>query len=203
MPRDDAYLLHAALSNGGTPPIVIELILELYPASAKIRVPGTDRYPIHIAAGSPSYTPLPFESAISMSFALEMIVLAHPDTIHLDSSGQSALHIAIDSGKTYEELRPLLEENPRSLAVPDICSGLFPFQQMASIESVVPTHRLIRTRTSTTKWHERSTEENGRLLRSFQTEYDQEKVSSIFELLRAKPEVLEACMAKDSFSIYF
>jgi hypothetical protein len=203
MPRNGEYLLHAALSNGGTPPIAIELLLELYPASVQMKIPGTDRYPIHIAAGSPSYMPLPFESVISMSSALEMIVLVHPEGLHLESSGRSVLHIAIDSGKIWQELDPVLEQDPKSLSVPDVCSGLFPFQQIASSETFVPTHRLIRSKTSTVKWNERSPEENGRMMRELQRDYGREKLSAIFDMLRAKPEALEGspCSAKDSLNM--
>jgi hypothetical protein len=201
MPRNDEYLLHAALSNGGTPPIVIELILELYPKSVQMRIPGTDRYPIHIAAGSPSYARLPFEKIISMSSALEMIVLVDPDALHLESTGRSALHIAIDGGKTRQELRPMIDADPDLLSEPDLCSGLFPFQQMASRESFTPTHRLIRSRTSTVKWYDQSPADNARLLRSFQHEYERDKLSSVFEMLRTKPEVLEACVVKDSLNL--
>ena len=151
LPQKDEYLLHAALSNGGTPPIVIELMLELYPNSVHMRIPGTDKYPIHIAAASPSYARLPFEKTVSMGSALEMIALVDKDSLHLRSTGRSPLHIAIDGGKTWDELCPLIDAEPDFLAEPDLCSGLFPFQQVAAIETFTPTHQVSLRLTNVSK----------------------------------------------------
>jgi len=69
-------LLHAALWNSDIiPPIVIELILQLYPLSVyKIQL-DTSLYPLHAAATIFSYIPLPFERNLFMGTVLEMITL--------------------------------------------------------------------------------------------------------------------------------
>ena len=54
--------------------------------------------------------------------------------------------------------------------------------------------KLIRARTSTVKWYDQSPADNGRLLRSFQHEYERDKLTSVYKILRADPEVLEVCL---------
>jgi hypothetical protein len=194
MPHHDIFLVHAALSNGGTPPIAIELLLELFPNSIKTPIPGTNQLPAHVAAESPSYPPMPFETVISMTSALEMLVLAHPGAATLESDGRNLLQIAIDSGKTWPEVQCIVLEQPTLLKLRDARNHLFPFQQMASAESFMPLQDWMQAKTFALKWTDRSPAENGLMLRRFQREYHLEKLSAIVEMLRAQPEALEVCM---------
>lgn len=192
MPRGEIFLLHATLSNGGTPPIAIELLLELFPDSIKTPIPGTNQFPAHIAAASPSYCPMPFETAISMSSVLEMLVLAYPGALSLESNGRNFLELAIASGKTWSEVRSIVLEKPTLLELRDRRSQLFPFQQMSSTESSMPLQDWMHAKTFATKWTDRTPAENGAMLRRFRREYHLDKLSAIFEMLRAQPGALEA-----------
>jgi hypothetical protein len=192
---DDNYLLHAALSNGVTPPIIIKLILKLFSESVKMPIPGTDRYPIHLAARSPSYAPLPFETEIPMPSALELVALANPEMSRCSSNGKMPLQLAICSGKTWQDIRTLVYKDPKCLLIQDMDSGLFPFQQIASKESFTRSHRVVRSRIGPIKWYEKSAAENGKFLMGFQADYQRDKLTSVFEILRAKPDVLDAAAA--------
>jgi hypothetical protein len=74
-------------------------------------------------------------------------------------------------------------------------SGLFPFQQSASNESFTLSHKVVRSRIGPIKWYEKSAAENGKFLMGFQADYQRDKLTSVFEILRAKPDVLDAAAA--------
>ncbi len=192
MPHEDVYLLHAALSHSGTPPIAIELMLMLFPKSIAIPIPGTDEYPIHLAAKSPSYAPMPFET-VPITSILEMIILANPKTVSLVSNGRNILQIAIDAGKTWQELYPIVQNHRSLLKQRDPSTGLFPFQQVASCKSFLSLQDWMHVKTFAMKWTDRTPAENGLMIRRFQRKYQQEKTTTIFEMLRAQPRVLEMC----------
>lgn len=195
MPHDDIYLLHAALSNGETPPIAIELLLELSPKSIMTPIPGTDEYPIHIAANGPSYNPMPFETIVSMTSTLEMIILASPQKIDIQSNGRNILQIAIQSGKNWHDLRPIIQQYPVLLQRRDPVTGLLPFQQVACIESFVSLHEWMQAKTFATKWTDRTPTENGLMIRKLRREYQDDKTNTIYEMLHAYPHALETRLA--------
>lgn len=188
-PQTRDYLLHAALWNGSKiPPIVIELILELYPASVLLRQPGTGLYPLQITAQSLSYRPFSFEETISMSSALEMLSLIHEDAFYFKTkTGRLPIHQALWSGKTWPEVRTLAEIAPETLLIADPSSGLLPFQAAACSSSFVPKNLIFRSSCLDTQWAEYSPEENARSLTAIYHAYDLEKLTTIFEILRTTP----------------
>jgi len=191
MPRNNEFLLHAALSNGNTPPILVELLLELYPASVMMKIPGTDEYPIHLAAREPAYNRFPFEATLSMDSALEMIALSFPEAASFLFRGGSPLQMAIGCGKTWKEVKCLLKLNPNSLVSADPITGLFPFQQMASMETCLPSYIVARKKTTMVRWHDQTAKQNARILKNAQREYHLDKLSSTFEILRMRPSALQ------------
>ena len=184
MPHEEVFLLHAALSNGGTPPIVIELILELFPKAIRTPKPGTDQYPIHIAAESVSYTPMPFESVISMPSALEMIVLAYPRAVRRECGGRNVLQTAIRSGKLWNELKPILDVEPLLVKIRDRSSGLLSYQFAAAQENIMPLELLMQSKTFATMWSDRTSSENGLLLVRLRRDFDCDTLSTIYEMLQ-------------------
>ncbi|KAL3921280.1 MAG: hypothetical protein SGILL_002829 [Bacillariaceae sp.] len=192
-PQNRDYLLHAALWNcRQIPPIVIELIAEVYPASVFTKQPGTDLYPLQIAARSHSYRPFAFENVISMSSALEMLSLLDEDAVRIHSTdGKIPLHDAISSRKPWSELRPLIEKAPKSPLKKDPSTGFFAYQTAACIDSFIPRHEILKVGRSDTQWAEASPEENARTIKDICNRYECEKLGTIFELLRAAPTALE------------
>ncbi|KAG7369220.1 ankyrin repeat domain protein [Nitzschia inconspicua] len=188
-PQTRDYLLHAALWNGDKiPPIVIELILELYPSSVFLQLPGTGLYPLQIAARSPSYRPFSFEKAISMDSGLEMISLIHGNVQSANSkNGRLPIQEAIWSGKTWSEVRSLAKSAPDTLLVADPISGLFPFQAAACKGSFLPKHVIVQSYCSDTQWAKSSPAENSHSLKVICQSYDLEKLTTIFEILRTTP----------------
>ena len=194
MPLSDENLLLAALSvSDQLPPIVIELILELCPQSAFTEHPGTANLPIHAAANAPPYEPLPFEVVLSMDLT-DMVVLSNPAALTLRSeNGSLPLHIAIRSGKVWTVLHTLVERYPKALFVKDPQTHLFPFQLAAcQEESFLLTSKLVQRKSVLTKWSRHSSKDNGRSLRRIVDEYRLNKLTTIYELLRCRPGVIDA-----------
>jgi ankyrin repeat protein len=191
-PQTREFLLHAALWNASKiPPIAIELIVEVYPASAFSKQPGTGLIPLQIAAQAQSYKSFPFESTISLSSSLEMMTLLDSDGLVAKSeAGQLPLHMAIGSGKTWAELRTMVEAAPETLSVLDPSTGLLPFQQAACKDCFIPSHRIVCAGTTFAQWDKQRPEENAKVLRALCDGYERDKLTTIFELLRAKPAVL-------------
>ena len=211
LPHQDDFLLHAALFNEETPPIVIELILELQPKSVSKPIPGTHLYPLHIAAATPAYAPMSFEKTVSMMSAIDMLLIMYHQAAHIECNNRLPLHIAIAAGKTWKEIKPLVENNPTSLSVPDPLSGLFPFQLLAARHTSVPIHKVVTMETRLVNWDDIITASSssnaqssggggatmngcGKLIRAIRNDYELDILSSIFEVLTQKPEALEASL---------
>jgi hypothetical protein len=201
--NQDELLLHAALFNPDTPPLIIELLLKLYPAAVTQPVPGTERFPLHIAASTLSYVPQRFEIPSTMD-ALQLVLNAYPRAVKMRLHGQLPLHIAIARGKTkWKELQPLVEASPKTLLETDPRSrsasqgsALYPFQVMAASRIQTQEERL-RTCRQTEKhlqhfdMDELTSRQRGLLLKKIQKNYNAEILTSIYELLRHGPEAIQ------------
>jgi hypothetical protein len=198
IPPGDQWLLHAALANNGDmPPLIIELILELFPQSVSTPLPGTTLYPLHLAAAAAKYVPMPFEKVLSMTSSFEMIFYIYPEAMNYDWGDRNVLHIAISRGKTWDELRPLVNHDPDSLSISDLRTSLYPFQLMTARQSSLPLHVLVNTKTRTVDWDGVSNRDKGALFRKIQKDHELDKLSSVFELLTRKPEVMSACFIEE------
>jgi hypothetical protein len=109
LPHKEEYLLHAALANSDTPPLIIELLLAMYPESASLPVNGETQYPLHIAAATPTYQPQGFEM-LEDNNVFELLVRAFPEAASVQSPSGLPLDIANAHGKSEEEVRPLIVE---------------------------------------------------------------------------------------------
>lgn len=104
IPRRDDFLLHGALCNPDTSPWIINLIVECFPRSASIPLPGSNGcYPLHIACVTKRYLPLPFEFANKKS-VIGMIMKAYPDAALLKWENRLPLHLAIANAKEWDEI---------------------------------------------------------------------------------------------------
>ena len=110
LPLEEDYLLHAALSNHDTPPLMIELLLALYPDSPSLPVNG-ELYPLHIAAATPTYAGQYFEH-FDYKNVLDLLVDLYPEAATMQSAAGLPIDIARANGKTEKEIEKLLSVSP-------------------------------------------------------------------------------------------
>jgi len=191
--RSNDYFLHATLwSSAHIPPIAIELILEFYSHAAHTKEPETGFYPVHITSKVQTYIPLSFEKTLSMGSALTMITLLNSGALAVKArEGKLPLHMAIESGKSWQDLRAMIAIAPHTLSVRDPSTGLLPFQMAARGSSILPNIAIIGAKMGNTKSKMHTAEENARELRFLRQVYGLDKLTSIFTILRAKPEVID------------
>ena len=106
--EDENYLLHAAVGNSDTPPLVVQLLLAIYPTSATLAINDETDYPLHIAAATPFYNPQYYE-LVETPDLLEMLVRAYPYAANYKSLNGKPIEIAVANGKSDDELEPLQE----------------------------------------------------------------------------------------------
>lgn len=106
--HEEDYLLHAAVDNPDTPPLVIQLLLAMYPKSARLPVNGEVTFPLHIAAAAPAYKPQFYEITNTLN-VFEMLVRTYPEAASIQCPVGSPIDIAQANGRSEEEVRPLLE----------------------------------------------------------------------------------------------
>lgn len=190
---DDKFLLHAALMNGSTPPLLIAIIIQQHRASANKPISGNTWYPVHLAARAQSYMPLPFETIcikLPATTALGLVAkVTKPENLKTLSGGKTPLELALTTGKTWDDIRDLVQLQPESLLHPESKTGEYPFQLAAAKESSPSAHKIFRSRSLLEKWNTdpSSGAENAAKLKGYRKAYRVEKLTSVFEILRAKP----------------
>jgi len=207
------FLLHTALCNSDIPPKVIRLLVALYPDSVLLKHPTSTALPIHLAAKMQVYIPRNYEYLVYTQggdgasnggelteTAIAMLIEAKPDTANYRHKRRLPLHIAIDSGKMIELLKPFrLTEKDEHGVCPlekrDPDTGLYPFQQVAAF-AIVSTEDgfrwscLARNSYSHTEWKALSDRQRaGEIMKVAEAEAT-DRLSTIYELLRMKPGVL-------------
>eukprot|EP00980_Cylindrotheca_fusiformis_P006417 scaffold1375_cov137-Cylindrotheca_fusiformis.AAC.6 len=108
LPEEDDYLLHSALYNPDTPPLLVELLLAIYPESACLRIEGELEYPLHIAAATPTYIPQYFENYEAKN-VYQLLIDAYPKAGSYRTSAGLAVDIARQAGKDERDIAPLLK----------------------------------------------------------------------------------------------
>jgi len=191
--RREKYFLHATLWNSShIPPIAIELISALYSTAIHRKEPDTGFYPLQIAAQVETYNPLSFEKNLSNGSALEMITLLYSRALRMKTSeGKLPLHIAIESGKKWNDLEVMINKAPETLSIPDSSTGLYPFQMAACGSSAVSKNKDICAHMTKQKSKFTSTEENAHKLSSLRKMYELEMLTNTFGLLKANPLAIE------------
>lgn len=112
LPMKDDYLLHAALANPDTPPLMIELLIALYPNAVAKKV-GGDQYPLHIAAATPAYVPQYFEQ-FEYKNVFQVLLDAYPGAAAKHSSLGLAVDIALIAEHDDDYIEPLLKASNKS-----------------------------------------------------------------------------------------
>lgn len=158
------FLLHSALTNSDVPPLVIRLLLALYPSSIHRPDPVSGAWPLHMVAQCREYIPKSFEVMASLAHrqkqknqqqstdsdifgdrrsALETILDADPRAVLRRHNDRLPLHYAISSGRQIETVEPLLKQakdllnfnrHRHILLQRDPETGLFPFQLAACFQ---------------------------------------------------------------------
>lgn len=189
------YLLHCAISNPDTHPIVIHLLVKLSPQSVLLPFPGSTTYPIHVAAAMPAYIPKTFEKKYGRT-SLEILFLKTPPSLLKDNgkNGRSVLEIAIASGKSYREVRRLIKIEPQACLRPDRSeTGLLPFQLMALPRLTEHQYCSIMSeakRMARVSWTALSIEQKRRYLEKSRMKHDRNALGDIFQILRSHPRAL-------------
>jgi hypothetical protein len=191
IPHTDDYLIHAALYNPDTPPLIIELLLELFPTAATKPLPGTQSYPLHIAAATTAYHPQDFEIPYSMD-NLHLTLLAYKGAARLTQHRRLPLHICIARGKSWNEIRPLVLADPSTLLMQDPQTGLTPFQQMTSFkatskENCLRFSAMAEKQTRNVDLSQLLAGERATILRDVKKKHDLSVLTAVYELLRHEP----------------
>lgn len=194
IPRTNVYLLHSALYNSETPPLLTELLIQLSPRSAAKPLPGTSTYPLHIAAGTASYHRQQFEIPYGVSNLL-LVLKSYKQASRFKSNGRLPLHICLARGKIWEEVRPLIMVNPWSLKVEDEQTGLVPFELIASFKLAAKENSLwysafTEKQIKTFEFYQLSSEEKAKVLSNARKDQSLTQLSCIFEMIRSRPSVL-------------
>jgi hypothetical protein len=194
VPKQDEYILHAALYNPDMPPLVIELLLELYPKAVSKPVPGTTTYPLHIAAATTAYHRQQFEMPYGMD-NLHLILDADKRVTRRWSHGRLPLHIALSRGKSWKEVRPLVKADPTTLMLIDQQTGLVPFQLMASFKltskgNAMRYSAFVEKQTRDNDISRLSTKDRALALNTIKKKQELNQLTCIFELLRHRPSAM-------------
>lgn len=194
IPRTNDYLLHSALYNCETPPLVTELLIQLFPLSTAKPIPSTLTYPLHIAAATTSYQRQQFEIPYGMN-NLRLVLKAYKEATRFKSNGRLALHICLARGKSWKEIRPLIMVNPSSLKVKDGQTGMVPFELMASFKLSAKANSLwysafTEKQMNSFSFHELSTQDKAKALAAARKKTELSQLTCIFELIRHRPSVL-------------
>jgi hypothetical protein len=105
--HDEEHLLHAAVANSDVAPLIVELLLAMYPKSASLPVNGQSEYPLHIAAATPQYEPQPFET-IESDNVITLLFNAYPEAAEVESPSGLPFDIARAKGtRSLEAIRVL------------------------------------------------------------------------------------------------
>ena len=198
IPKTTDYLLHAALHNSENPPLVTELLLQIFPSSTAKPIPGTSTFPLHICAGTMAYQRQHYEVPYGLN-NLPLVLKACKEATRIRSNGRLPLHICLARGKDWkEEVRPLIMVDPSSLKGEDPLTGLFPFELAASFKLSSKENSLwystfIEKEMRTFDFHQLSTKEKALTLSKARKRQELNQLTCIFELIRRRPTALSVC----------
>ena len=193
--NDDDFLLHMAVMNPDTPPVIINLLLGAAPISATMPIPNTRFLPLHIACRTPAYVPRIFEAPYDS--CIRILSRVYPEaTREVDDDNKLPLHRAIESRKSWSDLEVLVKAYPQSLVVRTPDSRLFPFQQMALPKPITRIQRLnslykARNSVETELWESYTPLEKVQVVRQQRKQDDLGVLTCIFELFRRNVYMVE------------
>ena len=192
--ENSEYLLHVALTSTDVPPQVVEMILASNSVSASLPVPSSSLLPLHIVAQTPSYIPRHFEHYEQSS--LEQVLATYPGAARIKRNNRLPLHMAILSGKSFYDVKILVDAEPVALCCLDYETNLYPFQMKASCTKYSSLQRarflcVARNKYDEKSWNQLTPQIRTNLVMQVQKQHELEVLSIIFMLLRKDPSVFE------------
>jgi len=190
-------LLHAALRNVDTPPLVIQLLLALYADSVSQedeKEPGS--FPLYIAASRKEYVPRYYERAgiEKLPSVLESVYSADKGAVtRKGCNDRLPLHAALAAGRRYKEIRPLVVGHLDCLSQADPVTKLFPFL-LAAVSKEPDSFRLsciARNSFSFSSWNDMSDRTKASEIIRTSEQEDLDQLSTTYRLLMFQPSVLE------------
>lgn len=192
----ESFVVHAAATQD-CPVEILEIAMRLYPS--QVREQGCDgSLPLHLAAGAPVYVKQNYELDRNVN-AIDLLCFAYPSgALVLNGSGFLPIHIAIRSGRKWEEgLSSLVMADFRSLRIPDPLTGLFPVQLAAccysghnSARSAM--HRSVaRQRMGHSTWQDMTDRQRDIMTVQCNNE-ELASMTTLFELIRCDPRIFSS-----------
>jgi hypothetical protein len=196
--NSDLSILSFLASAGGCPKPVADLVLAVLPKNAAKQLSFDGSLALHLWAASRT-------NCHDQDGLLEPLLHAYPEAAALvDKDGRLPLHLALESGKSWASIRPLLEIFPDALHLVDrLCTGLtaVALAAMADQNSVE-----IRVRQLTagdkglvSVWNLVPIVRKQEARQQAADELNCERLATIYQVLRSFPQVL--CSQRDVDSL--
>ncbi len=187
----DSTLLHNALMNPDSPPLLIQLLAKLYPESILLNHPRTSALPIHFACRQWKFREYPArrgEKIVDLDQICEELLKWDPTQTRMRNRDRLPLHHAIAAGKTWDFIKPLVSHDPESLLARDPTTCLRPFQLAAlKVHQTFDIEAMARREFQPMVWNTMHNSECDRRMRKLLNDYDLQKLDVVYELLRHCP----------------
>lgn len=204
------YLLHAAMTNSDTPPLITRLMVALYPESIRKPDPWHGALPLHLACMTQDYIPRYYENfalaaTCHLERSLDVVLEADVASAKIRFRDRLPLHLAIASGKTIDSLGCLLAagavKNPDGsldyvqLSQRDPKTLLYPFQLAATYTNNGDHDSfrwtcIARNKFSYAVWQGKSDREKACSVLQVASSEESQRLDTIYRLLRLRPTVL-------------
>ena len=188
---EDEELLHNALMNPDSPPLLIQLLAKLYPESILIKYQNSAALPIHFACRQwqfREYPPRRGERIVNLDQVCSELLKVDLTQVRKRHRSRLPLHHAIATGKTWDFIRPLVTHDSKSLLDRDPNTKLRPFQMAAlNIQDTFDIEAVARREYLPVVWNTMYDDEQDRQMRKLLYQYDLKQLDLIFELLRHCP----------------
>jgi hypothetical protein len=188
---ENEELLHNALMNPDSPPLLIQLLAKLYPKSILIKYQNSTVLPIHVACRQwqfREYPPRKGEKIVNLNQVCSEFLKEDLTQIRKRHRSRLPLHHAIATGKTWDFIQPFVTHDPKSLVDRDPTTKLRPFQMAAlNIHDAFDIEAVARREYLPMVWNIMDDDEQDLQMRKLLYHYDLKQLDLIFELLRHSP----------------
>lgn len=195
----DSTLLHNALMNPDSPPLLVQLLAKLYPDSILLNHPRTSALPIHFACRQwkfREYPPRRGEKIVDLDQVCGELLKDDPRQTRMRNRGRLPLHHAIAAGKTWDFIKPLVTHDSESLLARDPTTRLRPFQLAAlKVHQTFDIDAVTRREYQPMVWNTMSNKERDRQMRKLLNHYDLQQLDVIYELLRHGPSAVKKVLS--------